>query len=260
MRIDTRVLGAVGALAMFAAVFAPAGGAMVKAAASGDTCTATGTGSEYTLHITIPAGSQQYGFAFGASGATVTNADIPGTDGSFSTQNLAPNTTGAWLTRSPVTGSPDATLTLTGSAGGSFTIVPSSAKQTAYLAPVTCKATVVTATPSVTFSVDHTVKYVPALHAWHLSVKAPGAGTISARQLLPTVGTGGAKSVTAKSLVQSRRIVAKSGGTFVLTLRSTPAGVAKLASAGSIKANMSVTFDAANGKSASKQLTLTLRK
>ena len=72
---------------------------MAKAAASGDTCTATGTGNEYTLHITIPAGSQQYGFAFGASGATVTNADIPGTDGSFSTQNLAPNTTGAWLTQ-----------------------------------------------------------------------------------------------------------------------------------------------------------------
>ncbi len=259
MRIDTRLLGAVGALAMFAAVFAPAGGAMVKAAASGDTCTATGTGNEYTLHITIPAGSQQYGFAFGASGATVTNADIPGTDGSFSTQNLAPNTTGAWLTQSPVTGSPDATLTLTGSASGSFTIAPSSAKQTAYLAPVTCKATV-TATRSVAFSVNHTVKYVPALHVWHLSVKAPGAGTISARQLLPTIGTAGAKSVTAKSLVQSRRIVTKSGGTFVLTLRPTPAGVAKLASAGSIKANMSITFDAANGKSASKRLTLTLRK
>ena len=259
MRIDTRILGAVSALAMFAAVFAPAGGAMVKAAASGDTCTATGTGSEYTLHITIPAGSQQYGFAFGAPGATVTNADIPGTDGSFSTQNLAPNTTGAWLTQSPVTGSPDATLTLTGSASGSFTIVPSSAKQTAYLAPVTCKATVA-ATPSVAFSVNHTVKYVPSLHAWRLSVKTPGAGTISARQLLPTIGTAGAKSVTAKSLVQSRRIVTKSGGTFVLTLRPTPAGVAKLAAAGSIKANMSVTFDAANGKSASKQLTLTLRK
>ncbi len=259
MRIDKAILGTVGALAMFAAVFAPAGGATVKAAQSGDTCTATGAGTEYTLHITIPAGSQQYGFAFGASGATVTNAVIPGTDGSFSTQALAPNTTGAWLTQSPMTGAPDATLTLSGSGNGTFTIVPSGAKETAYLAPVTCKATVApTATAALT--VAHTVKYVPALHVWHLSVKTPGAGTVSARQLLPTVGTAGAKSVTAKSLVQSRRLVTGSGGTFMLTLRLTPAGVAKLAAAGSVKANLTVTFDSANGKSASKQVSLTLRK
>ena len=110
------------------------------------------------------------------------------------------------------------------------------------------------------FSVAHSVKYVPALHVWRLSVKVPGAGTVSARQLEPTIGTAGAKPVTAKSLVQSRRIVTKSGGTFALTLRPTPSGVAKLAAAGSIKANLTVTFDSQNGKSASKRLTLTLRK
>ena len=56
-----------------AAVLA-AGAASAIQAGSGDTCTTTGNGTEYTLHIAIPVGASQYGFAFGAPGATVTNA------------------------------------------------------------------------------------------------------------------------------------------------------------------------------------------
>ena len=111
--------------AVIAALFAPVAFAATTASAvapsaSGDTCTASGSGTAYTLHITVPAGSPQYGFAFGAAGAKVTGAVIPGMNGSFSSENLAPNTSGAWISDSPVTGSPVATLTLSGQATGSL--------------------------------------------------------------------------------------------------------------------------------------------
>ncbi len=90
------------------AVLAPAAllvalaGASMKAAPSGDTCTASGSGPTYTLRISLPPGAQQFGFAFGADGAAVTNAVIPGANGNFTTEGLAANTTGAWLSDAPL--------------------------------------------------------------------------------------------------------------------------------------------------------------
>src|ERR1700755_69507 len=94
-----------GALAAAALLVSPAGAR--PQAASGDTCVASGNGTELTLQVNIPAGQQQFGFAFRIDGATITNASIPGANGNFSTtaEALAPNTTAAWLSDAPLPGS-----------------------------------------------------------------------------------------------------------------------------------------------------------
>src|SRR4051812_40324479 len=80
----SRFWAIVGGILASMAVLAASAGARTQAA-SGDTCTVSGNGTQYTLHITIPSGQQQYGFAFRADGATITSAAIPGANGNFST-------------------------------------------------------------------------------------------------------------------------------------------------------------------------------
>ena len=255
-----RKLWSAGWLVLATLGFVVAAGATTRSP-SGETCTTTGNGSEYTIHISIPPGAQPFGFAFGAPGATITNAVIPGTNGSFSTQNLPPNTTGAWVADSPLTGSPDATLTITGTATGRFTIVPAgSSSQPGYLNPVTCTTQTQPAPTSVAFTVVRRALYDAAAHAWHLVVVVPVAGTVSAAQLEPTTGTSSSKSVTAKPLVQSRALIVKSAARITLTLRPTAKGDADLTATGAIKVMLHVTFDARNGRSATKLVALTLRK
>src|SRR3954447_19938698 len=91
--------GVVAAVAMLAL---PAGAR--TQAASGDVCTASGSGTQYTLHLVIPTGVQQYGFALRATGGTVTNIGIPGANGNFSTAvaSLAPNTSAGWFSDAPL--------------------------------------------------------------------------------------------------------------------------------------------------------------
>lgn len=241
-----------------AAVLA-AGAASAIQAGSGDTCTTTGNGTEYTLHIAIPVGASQYGFAFGAPGATVTNAVIAGTDGAFSTARLAPNTSGAWIGPKALSGGLDATVTIEGSPTGRFTVVPAGASQSTYLSPVTCTAATVAAS-STSFAVEPHLAYSASARAWHLVVDVPGAGAVTGIQPEPTAGTGGSATVTAKSMVQSRRVVSKGRGKVTLTLRTTPTGQAHLNTTGSIKLRFNVTFDSKDGKSAAKLISLTLRK
>lgn len=256
MRTWSRVI--VGALVAAAFVVATAGAQMQ--AQSGDTCTATGAGAAYTLQITVPSGPQEYGFAFGAPGATVTNAVVSGTNGSFTTLNLPPGTTGAWISDTPLTGVPDASLTVSGTATGSLTIVPAgSATQPTYFSPVTCTFAKA-AQASNAFTVARQVAYVRAARVWHLTVTIPGAGTVSAQQLEPTIGTGSAKTVTAKSLVQSRKLTLKSAGKVTLTLRPTATGQVDLRKSGSIRVKLNVTFDPKSGKAASKLLDLRLER
>jgi hypothetical protein len=249
------------ATAVFASVaFATTNAGAVGPSSSVDTCTATGNGTAYTLHITVPPGSQQYGFAFGAPGATVTNAVIPGMNGSFSSQHLAPNTSGAWISDSPVTGAPIATLTLSGRATGALRIVPATAASPSYLGPVTCKLATAAPAADAVLSVAHGAAYSPAAHAWHLVVSIGGAGMVSAREPEPTIPSAAPGGATAKPFVQVRRTALKTPGKVTLTLRPTTAGEAKLAANGSLTVRLVVTFDASSGKSATKLVRLTLRK
>ena len=76
-----RFWGVVGGMFVPAAfLVAPAGAA--GQVPTGDTCTAVGSGSSYTLTIVLPANAPpQGGFAFGVPGAKVTGVKTTGTQG-----------------------------------------------------------------------------------------------------------------------------------------------------------------------------------
>ena len=91
-----RMWGLVAALLMFSGLLAAVSDAAVNAP-TGDTCVAAGTGTAYTITITLgPNSPEQYGFAFGAQGGTVTGVNIGGVAGG-TTSNLPPNTNTALL-------------------------------------------------------------------------------------------------------------------------------------------------------------------
>lgn len=222
---------------------------------SGDICNATGSGTSYTLTIGIHAGApQQFGFAFGAKGASVTNANIEGTDGTLSTSSVPANTTGAWLTQTPLK---DTTYTVTlvtnANASGSFTVVPVGPSST-YLAPFTCTIGHGVALPSAAFTPQRTFVYDAKSSTWHERVTVPGAGLLSAAQQVS------ANEVAApKPLIESSKVTAHSAGTFALALRLTGAGKTALAAKGSIKVDLSITFLPKDGRSTTKTLAATLR-
>jgi hypothetical protein len=232
--------------------------------ASLDTCTATGSGTAYTLNISIPSGApQQYGFAFGGPGANVTNIDIAGTEGTLSNQSLPANTTSSWMTPSPLMpGSSVASVATSAPVTGSFRVVPVSASQptATYLDPINCAIVHGTPLPSNAFTIIRPVTYSSAGHVWRMGVHIPGAGIVSAKQLLPTIGTGSSKSATAKSPVQVRSLGLKSAGKVMLTLKPTAAGLAALNKTGSIKLKLDVVYAPTGGKSGSKILALTLKR
>jgi hypothetical protein len=216
------------------------------------------------LNITVPSGApQQFGFAFGATGANVTNIDIAGTEGTLSNQSLPAKTTSAWMTASPVMpGSAVASVATSAPVTGTFTVVPASAAQptATYLDPIPCALVHGAPLPSNAFSILRPLTYAKAIHGWHMGVKIPGAGIVSAKQLRPTIGTGSSKPVTAKSLIQVRSLGLKSGGKVTLNLVPTQAGQAVLDKTGSIKLKLDVVFAPTGGKSGSKIIALTLKK
>ena len=233
--------------------------------ASGDTCTATGTGASYSLSITIPSTPQQFGFAFGAPGAAVTNIDIPGSNGAFSTGAGPSGTTGSWTSVSPLTpGVVVANVTTKTKVTGSFAVVPQSSTQPTYLDPISCtiaqhSPTPVSA-PSRVFTVSRHVVYDKQARGWRLAVTIASRGMVTAIEPEPTHGTSTARSTTAKSLVQTRSAGLKSPGVVTLLVRPTAAGSKALAAHGSIEATLNVTFAPVGARAGSKLVTLTLKK
>jgi hypothetical protein len=251
------------ALVAVATVLVGSSGAAV-AAASGDTCAASGNGTAYTLIIAIPAkASAQADFAFGATGVTVTNINIAGTTGTLSTQNLPANTSGQWLMSSPPRAGQSLTAVVTTSAPvrGPFTVVAASSRPSGKVfSPFHCALSTASAAPSNAFSVNRHATYSSAAAAWHLTVNVPAAGTVSGIQALPAAAGMGSKAVSPKSEIHSRKVVAKSAGIFTLTLRPTPLGDVALAKSGSLRLTMTVAFSPKGGKTASKVITLLLEK
>ncbi len=229
--------------------------------ATGDTCVAAGSGTSYALTVTIPSGAPpQYGFAFGAPQAKVSNVVIGGASGAFSTSSLPASSSGSWITLTAVMpGTVVANVTTTAAAGGSFTVTPASASTPTYFGPVSCTLAHASL-PSSAFTVDRNLRYVSASHAWRLGVTIAGAGVVSAVEPEPTVATGGSAQVTAKSLVQARKLGLKSAGKVTLDLRLTSRGQKMIASTGSLHVRLQVTFNPKGGKSASKMVSLTLKK
>lgn len=275
----TRFWAIVGGVVAAAAMVALPAGARVQVA-SGDTCTASGNGTQYTVRITLPAGGQrQYGFALDAVGGTITNISIPGANGNFSTavSSLAPNTTAGWFSDAPIPSDSVATVTTSG-ALKSLTIVPAfnatdvnggttpATGQTqptttapSFLDPVTCTMSAATPARTTTFTLGRRATWSSSTRDWHLSITVPGAGIVSAKQLMWTSAGAMGTGVAAKPFVQVHRVAAKAGGSVTLTLKPTSRGQAALETSGRFKVPLQVTFDAQTGKSAHKNVTLTLR-
>jgi hypothetical protein len=222
-------------------------------APSGDTCTYSANGGTYTVNIVAGGGVQQFGYAFGLPGATITNVGIAGQNGSFTTAKLPPNTTGAWISDAQLTGTSSATLTVTGAGSGPVVVVPAAAAQASYYDPVTCAATV-TEKP-LAFTVGSRVTYSKAAGGWHLVVTIPAAGTVSAKQPLATSG-----KVKPKPLVQAKREALNSRGKVTLLLKATPQGQAALNAQHVLNVRVTVTVDTKDGREAHKTVSLSLRK
>jgi len=256
-----KLLGLAVAMFLPAAVLAGTSSALVQSP-SGDTCTATGSGTSFALNLTVPTkGPAQGGFAFGASGVTVTNIEIAGNVGTLSTQNLPVNTTGEWLLTSPAAagGSFTAILTTSGPVTGPFTVVAANSSASTFTDPFLCALATGNPLPSNAFNVNQHIVYDSPARAWHLVVTVHGPGAVSALQLVSTNAGAGSKAVVAKSLVQARQVVATSAGKFTLTLRPTTTGNATLKATGSIKLKLNVTFSPKGGKPASRVINMTLR-
>jgi hypothetical protein len=249
---------AIASLLALAALTGPAGAR--TAVASGDTCTYSANGNATTVNIVTGSGVQQYGFAFGAPGLTLTNIGIPGQNGQFTTAKLPTNTNGAWVSDAPLTGNVVATLTGSGSMSGPVVVVPAAASQSSYFDGVTCAAatstnTGGTTTHTLSFTVASHMTYSTAARGWHLVVTIPAAGTVSAKQPLPT-----SISAHPKPLVQVKRESLESGGKVTLLVKTTPQGQAVLDGKGILRTKLIVTVDSRDGREAHKTVTLTLRK
>ena len=232
--------------------------------ATGDSCTAAGSGTAYTLNISIPAGApEQFGFAFRAVGAAVTNVNVAGTGGAFSTQALPPSASAEWVTSSPVgPGSAVASLVTSAPVKGSFSVVPASTgqPQPEYFQAITCAPASAPAVSS-TFTVGRDATYDRALQAWHLSVAIPGPGTVSAIEPEPTIGTAAAHSAaTAQALVQTRKVSLKSSGYVTLTLHLTSHGRQLITANGSIRPKLKVSFAPKDGRPSSQRIALRLQR
>jgi hypothetical protein len=229
--------------------------------ATGDTCTATGNGTAYTLAIDIPSTApQQFGFAFGARGGTVTNAVVPGSQGTFSTQKLPGGSSGAWITMTPLMpGSTTASLTTTSSVSGSFTVMPAGDTTPTYLEGITCTMAH-GVMPSSSFTVLGHPAYVRSSGVWRLGVRISGPGAVHAVNPMPSVGLGSVMKKTAMPLVTSHVVALKSAGTATLTLRPTSRGMKMLAANGSLHLRLEIVFDPKGGKSATKLMSLALTR
>jgi hypothetical protein len=241
-----------------AVALAPVAGATIKAS-SGDTCVATGSGTVYTVVIALPSDApEQAGFAFGASGVSITDLKLVGTaTGTVTSHGLPANTTAGLLLSSPgvppgasVTASLKTSRPLT----GSLTVVPADSSHKTYFDPVVSQVLQSTL-PSNKFTVKQHVSYDTAARVWHLAVVIPGPGVVSATQQEPSVGT-----QTRKSQVHVRRKGLRSAGTVTLVLQPTANGLAALAKNGSLTVKLAVEFAPKGGKPASKLLRLTLKK
>jgi len=252
-----RLIGtALAALAPSAFMVASSLGAV--AVPSGDTCAANGSGTTYTLVVTVPGNApEQGGFAIGApGGVTVTNVTVSGASGSPVTQNLPANTTAGWFgTTSAVPGS-SITMAVTTSAAvsGSFNVVPTNSTHTTYFDPLPCALSTVTPAPSNKFTVQRPFTYSAGNGSWHSFVAVPGPG-----RLIFNHRTVAAKG-TPRALIYGGKISVTKAGKVALTLRPTAAGKRQLAKTGLIRLDLSVEFSPRDGKPGNKVMSLTLKK
>ncbi|HWE80599.1 MAG TPA: hypothetical protein VG265_03040 [Gaiellaceae bacterium] len=249
-------IGLLGVLAP-AAILVAASGASPQVA-TGDSCTATGNGTAYTLNIDLASGVQQGVFAFGAAEASVTNVNIGGTVGTLSTQGLPSGTTAKWMLNNTISSGGSLVASLTTSAPAkSFTVVPAaSPTATAYLAPFRCALATKATLPSNAFSTHGQFTY--GAGKWHGRVTVSGPGKVSFGQMFARPSNG--LPVKKPRLVISSHLVATKAGTVTINLTPTAAGLAAIKAKGSVSFDLGVTFTPKGGRLATKLVRVTLHR
>ena len=260
-----RLCGALLGASVTAAFLAASSGATIQAPA-GDTCTASGTGTTYTLSLSLaPNAPIQGGFAVGAPGVTVKSLSVSGTQGeggTFSISNLPANTTGQLLLSAPTTpgASLIAVVLTSGPVKGPFTVVPASSPAATFFDPFLC-AVESTPTPNgrststAMFTTGKQANYNSATGGWQEIVTVPASGTVRSVEELPTTG-----GVASKPLIDSAGVSTKSAGKVTLMLKPTGDGKETLRAHGSITIKLSITFQPKNGKSTNQIIGLSLKK
>ena len=252
----------IAAIAVLIAALAAGSASAQTKVPSGDTCASTPagtTGTAYTLSLVTGAGTQQYGLAIGAPGSVIKNISISGQNGNLSTSNLPANTTAAWISDAAMTGTLSVTLTLDKAPTGSFTIVPAAQQASSYYDAITCTATTRPLRKAVSFNVTPLAVYSARARGWHVIVKVPMAGIVSAEQpLVENANT--AASIRPKAAVTVHRVATRTAGMVMLTLKPTAAGLATLAAKSAIKLQLNIQFDAHDGQNGHQLVKLTLRK
>jgi len=230
-----------------------AGSQAASGVATGDTCVANGTGSAYTLTISLTSGApQQDGFAVGVKGGTVTRVTIGGIPGKASTSGLPAGTDRAWLYGSPQ-GVPGASVELavtTSSSAQSFTVVPYDQEHQRWFDAVTCPVSRLGPTTTGGFTVKNGLTYDAGANAWTFAVALPGPGTLNVSQ------NGGAKL-----LIAQHRTKVSHAGTMRVSLGATSAGRAAIARSGRLSVRLSIEFSPASGsKPTTKTMVVTLTR
>jgi hypothetical protein len=240
---------------------------------TGDTCSATGSGTSFTLTVNIPAGEPtQGGFAIGGPGVTIVVIVIVDHPGTMSTNGLPPLTSNELLLNSnPLTsgGMYQVNVMTSGPFSGPFNVVPANFPPTMYFPGFSCPLATgtgqpppVAGGPSNLFTPVVEI-YDPVTNTWQEVVNVPGPGTVEFNQVFAPLWLRSVAAVegvdAAKPLIQSGKVVAKRAGKVKLTLRPTSAGQAILKQKGLLKVRLKITFTPNGGKLASKIVSVTLR-
>ena len=237
------------------AAFLAATSAAVMQAPSGDTCSATGTGTAYTLVINLPAsGVEQGAFAFAARGAKVMRINSPANPGTLSNRSLPANATAGWLlTSAAVPGSSVTASLATSRPVTAFTVIPANARRTTYFDPLVCLVSKVTPVSN-RFTVQRQFTYNSATGGWQTLVTVPGPGMLIYNHR--TLAPGG----TPSPLIQSGKVSTRKAGKLQVTLKPSVAGTAALDATGRIKLNLTIQFSPKGGKPRTQVISLTLSR
>jgi hypothetical protein len=224
---------------------------------TGDSCTASGSGTAYTLVITIPGSApQQGGFAVGASGTTIKTIRSTDAPGSSSTKGLPAGTSVALLLQQTALPGAVTVSVVTSSAVKSFSVDAANPAQTAFIDRFTCVVSPATApTSNGAFTAVKKATYDAKGGTWRELVTVPAAGLLTATQQVASNQVN-----AAKPLVEASKVTAKSGGTYTLTLSLTGAGRTALTASGSTKIKLAITFAPKSGKHTTQMVELMLKR
>jgi hypothetical protein len=239
------------------------------ASPSGGSCTATGSGTTFTIDLVVPAGSlPQGGIAIGVSGATVVGITTDGYSGTPSTNGLPEGASDEeLLTQQFASGTIVIHITLsTAYTGPEIMAFPTNFPPSSYFDQLNCMissngssggSTSTVTQPSNNFKPYSNAGY-SATRGFYEWTVVPGPGIVSFRD--PLLGATGVNNADAKPLIKPGKVVATKAGDVTLPLVPTTAGKSALKATGTIKIALAITFTPTGGTPNTETVKLTLRE